>query len=69
MDKPATKPLVYPERQATVKDADAALNEMIFIALPAQLYRELSDEASKRQMTIAELFSKSISAYLQATRT
>lgn len=37
---------------------------MIFLALPAEAYRRLSDEAAKRGLTISELFSRAIDQYV-----
>jgi predicted DNA-binding ribbon-helix-helix protein len=53
--------------EPTEEQARAALGQMTFFALPMALFRELSDAAAKRQMTLPQLLSTAVSDYLKKT--
>lgn len=42
----------------------APVNDLMFFALPAPLFQELSKAAAARQMSLSELLSVSVSEYL-----
>lgn len=50
---------------ATEKQALAVLGEMVFLAVPMPLFNQLSDEAAKRNQTLAQLLSAALSEYLK----
>ncbi len=55
------------EKPATVADANQALGEMLFLAVPMQTFRHLSDEAAKRNTTVAALLSSAVNQYIGKT--
>jgi hypothetical protein len=62
-----TRPLSPLEPGPTPESANQALNDLVFFALPAPLFRELSSQAAKRQMTLAQLLSTAVEEYLLKT--
>lgn len=44
------------------------IGDLVFFALPAELFRTLSIEASCRNMTLAQLLSQAVSTYLTRTK-
>lgn len=59
-----TRPLSPIETRPTPETANQALNDLVFFALPAPLFRNLSSEAAKRQLTLAQLLSNAVEEYL-----
>lgn len=53
----------------TEESAIATLNDVVFLALPGELYKQLSDEAARRQMTLAQLFATAVSNLVQTPPT
>ncbi len=63
---PVTAPPV-PERPPTEADARAAFNDLVLLALPITLYKQLSDAAMKRNLTLQQLLSNAVQEYLKKT--
>lgn len=52
------------EPEPTPQQAAATLNQLVFVALPAPLFHQLSDEAAKRQMTLSQFMSTAMAEFL-----
>lgn len=59
--------VAIPEREPTEADAQRALNDFVLLALPTVLFRQLGDEAMKRNMNLSQLLSVAITDYLKKT--
>ena len=55
------------EPEPTPFDARGALNDMVLLALPTVLFKQLSDAASKRNQTLPQLLSAAVIDYLAKT--
>jgi hypothetical protein len=51
-----------------VDEPKQMVGDLVFFALPSELFRTLSIEAAKRNMTLAQLLSQAVSAYLAKTK-
>jgi hypothetical protein len=49
----------------TQTQAISGLGELVFLAVPTPLFKELSDEAANRNLTLAQLLSAAVSEYLK----
>jgi hypothetical protein len=60
--------VVFPTlTEAPEVPAQAILNDIVFFALPAPLFKQLSEAAARRQMVLAELLATAVSEYLKKT--
>jgi hypothetical protein len=58
---------VSAEPEPTPEAARGALNDMVLLALPMVLFKQLSDAAMKRNMVLSQLLSVAVQDYLQKT--
>lgn len=55
------------EAPPTEADGRHAFEQMVFCALPAPLFKQLSEAASERRITLAQLLSTAVADYLKKT--
>ena len=55
------------EPEPTQTDARSAMNDLVLLALPTKLFKQLSDEAMKRNMTLPQLMSAAVVDYIKKT--
>jgi len=59
--------VVLPEPVATERSARNLLSDLVLLALPAALFKQLSDAAMARNMTLPQLLSTAVVDYLKKT--
>ncbi len=55
------------EKPPTEREVQQHLNDIVLLAVPTVLFKQLSDEAIKRNMTLPQLLSTAIQDYLKKT--
>jgi hypothetical protein len=61
------KAVTAPEPTPTQADARAAMNDFVLLAIPTTLYRQLSDVAMQRNMTLSQLMATALTDYIKKT--
>jgi hypothetical protein len=64
-----TRAVILPEKTPTEPEARGLLNDLVMLALPMSLFKDLSDAALKRNMTLPQLLSAAVVDYLKKTET
>ena len=55
------------ELPPTPEEVRGHLNDLVLLALPTSLFKQLSDAAMKRNMTLPQLLSNAVTDYLKKT--
>jgi hypothetical protein len=60
---------MLPEKPPVEREARSAINDLVLLALPTLLFKQLSDAARDRNMTLPQLLSTAVLDYLKKTET